>query len=153
MYNLFYFLFPGQIDLSSEKPSATSTDFSDVKNIECTVCTVSHGLHNESMRSECNVSSVGSHPILNNTCTVEPFSEVTLTRGHPLERPRDNVNLNVNVLISTPDERSPLLKSHFSGEKMLVSQEGFYCIIHAQRHILVRTSKHSIYASKYACMY
>ena len=51
-------------------------------------------------------------------CTVEP-----LLRGHPderpppLERPLDFVNLNKNVLISTPDERPPLLKGHFSGAK------------------------------------
>ena len=50
-----------------------------------------------------------------NLCTVEP-----LLRSHPderplpLERPLDNENLNINVLISTPDERPPLLKGHFS---------------------------------------
>ena len=50
--------------------------------------------------------------------TVEP-----LLRGHPddsppsLERPLGNVNLNINVFISTPGERPPLLKGHFSGEK------------------------------------
>ena len=61
--------------------------------------------------------------------TVEP-----LLRGHPeerpppLERPLDIVNLNINVLISTPDERPPLLKGHFSVEKGVASQEGFYCI-------------------------
>ena len=55
-------------------------------------------------------------------------------RGHPderlpsLERPLDTVNLNINVLISTPDERPPLLKGHFSGEKGVASQEGFHCI-------------------------
>ena len=38
-------------------------------------------------------------------------------RDQPLERPLDNVNLNINVLISTPDERPPLLKGRFSGEK------------------------------------
>ena len=60
--------------------------------------------------------------------TVEP-----LLRGHPderpppLERPLDNVNLNINVLISTPDERPPLLKGHFSGAKGVASQEGFHC--------------------------
>ena len=60
--------------------------------------------------------------------TVEP-----LLRGHPderpppLERPLDNVNLNINVLISTPDKRPPLLKGHFSGAKEVASQEGFYC--------------------------
>ena len=62
-------------------------------------------------------------------CTVEP-----LLRGHPevrpppLERPLDNVNLNINVLISTSDERPPLLKGHFSGENGVAWQEGFHCI-------------------------
>ena len=62
-------------------------------------------------------------------CTVEP-----LLRGHPdkrpppLERPLDNVNLNINVLISTPDKRPPLLKGHFSDAKGVASQEGFHCI-------------------------
>ena len=62
-------------------------------------------------------------------CTVKP-----LLRGHlderppPLERPLDNVNLNINVLISTPDERPPLLKGHFSDAKGVASQEGFHCI-------------------------
>ena len=62
--------------------------------------------------------------------TVEP-----LLRGHPderpppLERPLDNVNLNFNVLISTPDERPPLLKGHFSDAKGVASQEGFHCIV------------------------
>ena len=63
------------------------------------------------------------------THTVEP-----LLRGHPnerpppLERPLDNVNLNINVLISTPDERPPLLKGRFSDAKGVASQEGFLCI-------------------------
>ena len=62
--------------------------------------------------------------------TVEP-----LLRGHPderpspLERPVDNVNLNMNTLISTPDKRPPLLKGHFSDAKGVASQEGFHCII------------------------
>ena len=56
--------------------------------------------------------------------TVEPR-----LRGHPaesqtpLERPFDIVNLNINVLISTADERPPLMKGHFSGAK-----EGFHSI-------------------------
>ena len=60
--------------------------------------------------------------------TVEP-----LLRGHPdersppLERPLDDVNLNMNILIFTP-ERPPLLKGHFSNAKVVASQEGFYCI-------------------------
>ena len=51
-------------------------------------------------------------------CTVAP-----LLRGHPderpapLERPLDNVNLNINVLIFKPDEKPPLLKGHFSDAK------------------------------------
>ena len=61
-------------------------------------------------------------------CTVEP-----LLRGHPdegptsLKWPLDTVNLNINVLIFTPDERPPLLKGHFSGAKGVASQEGFHC--------------------------
>ena len=53
-------------------------------------------------------------------------------RGHPderpppLERPLGNVNLNRNVLISTPDERPPLLKGHFSIAQGAASQEGFH---------------------------
>ena len=56
-----------------------------------------------------------------------------LLRGHPdekpppLERPLDNVNLDINVLISTPDERPSLLKGHLSGAKGVASQEGFHC--------------------------
>ena len=63
--------------------------------------------------------------------TVKP-----LLRGHPdwrpppLERPLDNVNLNINVLISTPDERTSLLKGHFSDAKWVASQEGFHYIYH-----------------------
>ena len=34
-------------------------------------------------------------------------------RPAPLETPLDNINLNINVLISTPDEKPPLLKGHF----------------------------------------
>ena len=48
-------------------------------------------------------------------------------RPPPLERPLDNVNLN--LLISTPDERPPLLKGHFSDAKGMASQEGFHCIL------------------------
>ena len=61
--------------------------------------------------------------------TVKP-----LLRGHPderpppLERPLDNVILNINVLTSTPGERPPLLKGHFSDAKGAASQEGFHCI-------------------------
>ena len=57
-----------------------------------------------------------------------------LLRGHPderpppLERPLDSENLNMNVLISTSDERPPLLKGHFSCAKGVASQEGFHCI-------------------------
>ena len=64
-----------------------------------------------------------------------------LLRGHPderpppLERPLDNVNLNINVLISTPDERPPLLKGHFSDAKGAASQEGFHCICTCIWHV------------------
>ena len=50
--------------------------------------------------------------------TVEPH-----LRGHPdkrptpLNRPLDYINLNTNVLMSTTEERPPLLKGHTSGEK------------------------------------
>ena len=62
--------------------------------------------------------------ILQYTYTVEP-----LMRPPPLERPLDNVNLCINVLIFTPDERPPLLKGHFSDAKGVASQEGFHCTL------------------------
>ena len=46
-----------------------------------------------------------------------------LLRGHPDERPPplerllNNVNLNINVLISSPDKKPPPLRGHFSGAK------------------------------------
>ena len=67
--------------------------------------------------------------ILVNRSTVEP-----LLRGHPdhrpppLERPFDNVYLTINVLISNPNERPPLLKGHFSDAKGVALQEGFHRI-------------------------
>ena len=45
----------------------------------------------------------------------------------PLQRPLNNVNLNINVYISTPNKRPPLLKGHFSGEKGVASQDRFHC--------------------------
>ena len=40
------------------------------------------------------------------------------------------VNLNINVLISTPEKKRPsLLRGHFSGAKGVASQEGFHCSI------------------------
>ena len=39
----------------------------------------------------------------------------------------DNVNLNMKVLISSPEERPPLLKGHFSGANGVASQEGLNC--------------------------
>ena len=71
----------------------------------------------------------GSSWLVSFNTTVEP-----LLRGHPderplpLERPLDIVNLNINVSISIPDERPPLLKGHFSDAKGVALQEGFHCI-------------------------
>ena len=73
-------------------------------------------------------SPIGYCVALFDVITVEP-----LLRGHPderltpLERPHDNVNLNKNILIYTPDERPSLLKGHFSDAKGVASQEGFHC--------------------------
>ena len=56
-----------------------------------------------------------------------------LLRGHPderpspLEKPLDNVNLDINEFIYAPDDRSSLLKGHFSDAKRVASQEEFYC--------------------------
>ena len=56
-----------------------------------------------------------SHSTDNFNSTMEP-----LLRGHPDERPPplerqlDNVNLNINVLISTLDGRPTFVKGHFS---------------------------------------
>ena len=55
-------------------------------------------------------------------------------RPTPQERPLDNVNLNINLWISTPDERPPLLKDHISGTKGVASQEGF-------QHIYIQHKK------------
>ena len=52
--------------------------------------------------------------------------------GTPFERPTplDNGNLNILVLISTPDKWSLLFKGHFdfADAKGVASQEGFHCI-------------------------
>ena len=62
----------------------------------------------------------------------KPVPIPPLVKGHPdqrplpLERPLDNVNLNVNVWIYTPDERPPLMKGHFSGAKGVAPQEWFH---------------------------
>ena len=45
-------------------------------------------------------------------------------RPTPLKRAYDDVNLNINVLISTPVERPPLLKGHFSGAKGVAHKRG-----------------------------
>ena len=60
------------------------------------------------------------------------YSETPFERPPPLKRPLVNVNLNINVLIFTPDERPPLSKGHFSDAKGVASQEGFHCsVFHA----------------------
>ena len=46
-----------------------------------------------------------------------PFERSSWSEVIPLERPLINVNLNRNVLISTTDERLPLLKGHISDTK------------------------------------
>ena len=58
--------------------------------------------------------------------TVEPLLRAP---PPPQEEPLDSVNLNINVLISTPDKRPPHLKSHFSYAKGVASSEGFHSII------------------------
>ena len=45
-----------------------------------------------------------------------------LLSDHPekptsLEKPFDDVNLSINIFISTPDKRTPLLKGNASGAK------------------------------------
>ena len=83
------------------------------------------------------------------TGTVKP-----LLRGHPverptpLERPLDQVNLNINVLISTPDERPPLLKGLFPDAKGVASQEGFHCTQNMDLHEM----KILIICSSYVCL-
>ena len=57
------------------------------------------------------------------------YSATPFERQSPIERPLENVNLNINVLIFTPGERPPLLNGHISDAKGVASQEGFNCII------------------------
>ena len=45
-----------------------------------------------------------------------------------LERPHGNINLFINALNSTPDERPSFLKGHISGTNGVAPQEGFHCI-------------------------
>ena len=60
--------------------------------------------------------------------TIKLYTVEFLWRGHldkrptPLERPFDYVNLNINVVISTPDESPPP-----SSARGVASQEGFHC--------------------------
>ena len=54
----------------------------------------------------------------NDYSTVEPLSiGHHAKRPTPLKKPLDTFNLNINVYISTPDERPFFLKGHFSGAK------------------------------------
>ena len=54
----------------------------------------------------------------------------TPLRGHPdkrpalLGRPLDNVNININALISIPDQRPPLLKGQVSDAKDCPQKRG-----------------------------
>ena len=59
--------------------------------------------------------------------SLEQYSGTPFERPPPLEGPLNNVDLNINILIFTPDERPHLLKGHFSGAKWVASQEGFHC--------------------------
>ena len=45
------------------------------------------------------------------------YSRIPFEMPTPLERSQDSVNLNINKLISSPNERPPLLKGHLSGRK------------------------------------
>ena len=57
------------------------------------------------------------------------YSGIPFETPPPLEWTLDNINVNLkmHLLISTPDERPPLLKDHFSDAKGVTSQEGFHC--------------------------
>ena len=57
-------------------------------------------------------------------------------RPSPLERSLDNVNRNINVYVSTPDQSPPLLKGHFSSAKGLISEEGFH-YIHESKFVIL----------------
>ena len=46
-----------------------------------------------------------------------------------LESLLESVNLNINVLISTHDERPLLLKGHFSGAKGVTSYKRLPCLV------------------------
>ena len=47
-------------------------------------------------------------------------------RGYPSEKAPYYVNLNMDVLISTRDERPPSSKDHYSGAKGVTLHEEFY---------------------------
>ena len=70
-----------------------------------------------------------------------------LLRGHhderafPLESPLHNENLNMNELISTPEERPSLLKGHFSDAKGVAAQEGFHYIFTIFNHLYYLDTK------------
>ena len=62
------------------------------------------------------------------TLTVKRNTVEPLLKGHhderptPLYRPLNNVNLNINILTSTPNKRPPRSKDHISGEKVVASR-------------------------------
>ena len=64
-------------------------------------------------------SNVKKYAIVEPLTSGKPRESLTL-----LDTPLDNVNLNINESISTPDDRPPL----FSNTKGMASQEGFHCI-------------------------
>ena len=57
------------------------------------------------------------------------YSRAPFGRPTPVERLLVNVNLNLKVLISTHDERPPLLKGHFSDAKRMALHDGLHCIL------------------------
>ena len=62
----------------------------------------------------------------NHAVNIFVYKRPSQRQATPVERPLDNVILNISVLIFIPDERPDLLKGHISGAKGVASQEGFH---------------------------